>query len=114
AGSGSQAPFIILNVDYDNNGTSDDTLIFEPQYQNSTDCPSNPQADVATGQWQTWDAFGGCWYSTSGVAGSGPGASVVPLRIISAAQPDAKIVNVGSDGGVRVAAGFGAGAWNNF
>jgi hypothetical protein len=106
-GSGAQAPYLILNVDYNNDGTKDDELVFEPQYQNATDCSSNPQADVAAGQWQQWDALNGCWYSTSGVAGSGPGTSVKPLRTITAAQPNAKIVNVGGRGGLRVVAGLG-------
>src|SRR5205085_4531550 len=121
-GSGGQAPYIILNVDNNNDGTTDDQLVFEPQYQNSTDCPSSPQADVTTGAWQTWDALGGCWYSLNGAAGSGPGANVKPLRTISAALPNAKIVNSGGgDGGVRIVAGFGgvigggsASDWVNF
>jgi hypothetical protein len=107
-GSATQAPYIILDVDYDNNGTRDDQLVFEPQYQIAGFCPSNPQGPVATGVWQTWDAFNGCWYSTGGAAGSGPGANVKTLTAISAAQPNAKIVNSASgDGGVRIVAGFG-------
>jgi len=114
-GSGSQAPYIILNVDYDNNGTEDDQLVFEPQYQNSTDCPSFNQGNVTNGTWQTWNALNGCWYSKGGVAGSGPGTNVEPLRTITAAQPNARIVNSGDGGGgVRIVAGFGAGAWDNF
>jgi uncharacterized repeat protein (TIGR01451 family) len=127
AGSGSQAPYIILDVDYDNNGTVDDHLVFDPQYQVAGFCPSKPQGPVTPGVWQTWNALSttfteesssdgtittitttsGCWYSTQGVAGSGPGANVKPLLAITAAQPNAKIVNSGSDGGVRIVAGGG-------
>jgi uncharacterized repeat protein (TIGR01451 family) len=120
-GSASQAPYIILDVDYDNNGTVDDHLVFEPQYQIAGFCPSNPQGPVATGVWQTWDAFNGCWYSTGGVAGSGPGANVKPLSAFTAAQPNAKIVNSGSNGGVRIVTGGGgvigggsASDWSDF
>jgi Domain of unknown function DUF11/Carboxypeptidase regulatory-like domain len=106
-GSASQAPYIILDVDYDNNGTVDDHLVFEPQYQIAGFCPSNPQGPVSPGTWQTWDAFNGCWYSTGGAAGSGPGANVKPLITFSAASPNAKIVNSGSNGGVRIVTGGG-------
>jgi hypothetical protein len=120
-GSASQAPYIILEVDYDNNGTVDDRLVFEPQYQIKGLCPSNPQGPVMTGVWQAWDAFNGCWYSTSGVAGSGPGANVKPLTTITAAQPNATIVNEEGSGGVQIVAGLGgvigggsAGDWAGF
>jgi hypothetical protein len=119
-GSGAQAPFIILDVNYSGGSTVEDQLVFEPQYQIAGFCPSNPQGPVAPGVWQTWVAFStgfdsggnfitssGCWYSTSGVAGSGPGANVVPLRTITAAQPNAKIVNAAGGGGVQIVAGLG-------
>jgi hypothetical protein len=121
-GSASQAPYIILDVNYSGGSTVDDHLVFEPQYQIVGFCPSNPQGPVAPGVWQTWDAFNGCWYSTSGTAGSGPGANVKPLTAFSAAQPNAKIVNAnGGSGGVRIVAGLGgvvgggaASDWANF
>jgi uncharacterized repeat protein (TIGR01451 family) len=117
AGAGAEAPYVILHVDYDNNGTADDTLVFEPQYQSASLCPRGPQQapNVAAGVWQTWETLGGCWYSTGGVAGSGPGANVKRLRTITGAQPNAKIVNPPStSGGVRFLAGGAAGAWDNF
>src|ERR1043166_3077015 len=91
-GSGAQAPFIALDVDYDGNGTVDDHLIFEPQYQIAGFCPSNPQGPGATGV----------------APGSGPGANVKPLTAFSAAQPSATIVNAADGGGgVHVVAGLG-------
>ncbi|HWW77789.1 MAG TPA: DUF11 domain-containing protein, partial [Pyrinomonadaceae bacterium] len=114
-GSGGQSPYIILDVDYDNDGVRDDLLFFEPVYQDSTFCPSNPQPSVSDGVWQTWNALRGCWYSLNGEAGSGPGTNVKPLRVIAAAHPNAKIVNPPSTGGgLRFLAGGGAGAWDNF
>jgi uncharacterized repeat protein (TIGR01451 family) len=114
-GSGGQAPYIILRMDYDNNGTQDDLLFYEPVYQTSDFCPSNPQPGVATGEWQTWDALNGCWWSLNGTAGATPGSGVKPLRVIGVDQPNAKIVNApDASGGVRIVAGFGALAWDNF
>ena len=118
-GSGGQAPYIILQVDYDNNGTLDDFLFFEPVYQDATFFPSNPQPSLVVGQWQTWDALNGGWWSVFGTAGANPGTGVKSLSDIIAAEPDATIVNSTNTsgtvfGGVRLVAGFGAGAWDNF
>jgi hypothetical protein len=109
-GSGGQAPYVLLNVDYDNNGTIDDFLFFEPVYQDATFFPQNPQQSIALDTWQTWDALDGGWWSAFGTAGAGPGVDVKSLDDIIAAEPDATIVG----SGVRLVAGFGAGAWDNF
>ena len=114
-GSGGQAPYIILKVDYDGHGSVDDLLFFEPVYQDSTFFPSNPQGPLTLNTWQTWDALNGGWWSVDGTAGAGPGTDVKPLSAIVAAQPNATIVNaVTGNGGVRIVAGFGAGSWDNF
>jgi hypothetical protein len=115
-GSGGQAPYIILQIDTDGDAGIEDLLFFEPAYQSATFCPSNPQPALVTGQWQTWDAFNGCWYSVFGTAGSGPGTNTVSLRTLSAALPTGRIANSSPSGlgGVRIVAGFGAGAWDNF
>ena len=113
-GSGGQAPYILLRVDYDNNGTQDDLLFFEPVYQTGAFCPSNPQPAVTTGAWQTWDAFNGCWYSLNGIGGTGPGVNVKPLSAILAVEPDARFATSVTSGALRFVAGFGAGAWDNF
>jgi uncharacterized repeat protein (TIGR01451 family) len=123
AGSGGQAPYIVLDVDYNGDGQRDDQLVFEPQYQGSAACLGS---GVSAGTWQTWDTqerltnnpqhplARGCWYSLGGEAGTGPG-SVKPLRELMAARPNAKIVNSATGaGGVRIVAGGGAGAWDNF
>lgn len=113
-GSGGQAPYIILNVDYDNNGTTDDLLFFEPVYQTAAFFPSNPQQALMLNTWQTWNALNGGWWSLNGTGGATPGTGVKPLSAIIAAFPNATIVNSSSGGGVRIVAGFGAGAWDNF
>ena len=107
-GSGGQAPYIILGVDYDNTGTQDDLLFFEPLYQGPTFFPSDPQGPLTVGTWQQWDARDGGWWSLNGVAGAGAGANVKPLSAILNVEPDARITSV------RIVAGFGEPAWNNF
>ena len=117
-----QAPYLILNVDLDGNlaTTSDRTLLFfEPEYQFGYTTAVPPQGPIVMDTWQEWDALIGGWWSTTGAAGAGPGADVKPLSAIIAAYPNATIVNSGTDGlsgagGVRIVAGFGAGAWDNF
>lgn len=117
-GSGGQAPYIILQVDLDGDlmTTTDRTLLFfEPVYQTAAFFPSNPQPALALDTWQTWDALNGGWWSTTGVAGANPGTGVKPLSAITALHPNAVIYNsTGPLGGVRIVAGFGAMAWDNF
>ena len=120
-GSGGQAPYIILQVDLDGNlaTTTDRTLLFfEPVYQTAAFFPSNPQPALALDTWQGWDALNGGWWSTTGVAGATPGTGVKPLSDVIALYPNAAIYNStplsGVLGGVRIVAGFGEGAWDNF
>ena len=113
-GSGGQAPYLILNVDYDDDGTTDDFLFFEPVYQDNTFFPTNPQGSPVLNTWQAWDAFNGGWWSANNTAGAGPGVNVKALGAILAAEPDAKLATDNAAGAVRVVAGFGAGAWDNF
>ena len=115
-GSGGQAPYLILNVDYDANGTNDDLLFFEPVYQGVAFFPSNPQGPLAVGVWQTWDAFNGGWWSVNNTGGAGPGTNVKTLATIFAAgDPDANgVLTVAAAGSIRIVAGFGLGAWDNF
>jgi hypothetical protein len=113
-GTDRQAPFLILDLDLDGNGTIDDQLIFEPVYQSETYSPNNPQPEVTSGVWQTWDALHGSWWSVNGLAGATPGTGVKPLSAYLAAFPNARIVNSTAGGGLRVAAGFGSPSWNNF
>lgn len=117
-----QTPYLILNVDLDGNlaTTTDRTLLFfEPEYQHGYTNAVPDQGDNVLGEWQEWDALAGGWWSTTGVAGAGPGANVKPLSIIIAAFPDAVVFNpisAGSPvGGVRIVAGFGGpGDWGGF
>ena len=110
-----QAVYIILNVDYDGDGASDDLLFFEPVYQDSTFC-TNDQGNVLLDTWQTWDALNGCWWSVGGTAGATPGTGTKTLSQILAVEPDAAIAtSTDPKGAVRLVAGFGGpDDWGNF
>jgi hypothetical protein len=113
-GSGGQAPYLLLNIDLDGDGaTVEDLIFFEPVYQDASYFPSNPQASLALGTWQTWDALDGCWWSLNNVAGAGPGTNCKPLSAYLTAQPNARLATTAA-GAFRIVAGFGAGAWDNF
>jgi uncharacterized repeat protein (TIGR01451 family) len=121
-GSGGQAPYIILNLDEDANGSVDDQLFFEPVYQNGTyatvqgvtvpDQCEDP-ACVVLGEWQTWDAHAGGWWSLD--AGTF-GPPLTTLAKYAADHPNARIVSPapGGLGGLRIVTGFGTGAWPGF
>jgi hypothetical protein len=99
-GTGGQAPYVDLKIDYTGDGQADDTLTFEPINQTQT---------VALNSWQTWDALSGRWWSDNA---GGPPPFYTLLQYI-AAHSGAKIVNTAT-GGVRLAAGCGGVAWTNF
>jgi hypothetical protein len=111
----SQAPYIILNVDQNGDGTNDDLLFFEPVYQSAAFIePGMPdQGAVALNTWQQWDARDGCWWSLNGGAGLGAGTNCNSLDVYITAFPNAIIENTPS-GGLRLVAGFGAGPWDDF
>jgi uncharacterized repeat protein (TIGR01451 family) len=113
-GSGGQAAYLLLNIDFDGDQTAEDNLFFEPVYQTGAygGDPVPNQGTVTTGVWQTWDALVGGWWSALDMSG-GP-----PLHTLAgylADHPTARIVNTsGGLGGFRVASGCGAGAWDDF
>ena len=123
-----QATYIQLSLDLDGNGIfdplgADDILFFEPCYQTGTyamvsgppvpdQCPATHPDCVATGFWQTWNALGGGWWSLKDGFG-GPPLRTIPDYI--ATYGDASVINTNAClGGVRLTAGGGAGAWDNF
>jgi hypothetical protein len=115
-GAGGQAPYLLFNIDLDGNGTTDDQIFYEPVYQTSSFCPANPKPAIALNTWQSQNALTGCWWSVNGIAGATPGVGVKTLAQYLAVEPDAALASGTSDasGAVRIVAGFGAGAWDNF
>jgi hypothetical protein len=108
--NGSQAPYLILRVDRDNNGSVDDLLFFEPEYSRGTYNPSIPvQAAPALSTWQCWQALRGGWYgidaATFNPSFGGPGAGVLPFSSYTATYPSAVLRNA-SGGAVRLVSGF--------
>ena len=116
-----QAPYLVLRIDKDGNGTTDDRLFFEPVYQNGTygqlsyssssipnQCSSNPNC-VSLNTWQTWDADAGGWWSENDSAGGPP---LTTLSDYAAKYPGAQIAT--DFQGVRIQSGGGAPTWNNF
>jgi hypothetical protein len=101
-GSGSQAAYIDLYVDNNNDGVRDDILTFEPVYQTT-------QGTVALNTWQHWDALHGMWWSDA-MGGPPP---LFTLSSYVASHPEARIVNAGG-GGMILAAGCGGAAWTGF
>jgi hypothetical protein len=119
-GSGGQAPYIILNIDLDGNGTTDDQLFFEPAYQTGifSGDPIVPQPALQVGVWQNWNARAGAWWALS--AGTF-GPPLVTLDTYIAAHPTARLAAPAPNppailptGSLRIVTGFGAPAWNNF
>lgn len=106
-GSGGQAPYLIATVDLNGDSSSDDLLFFEPLYQDGSYSgePVPDQGSVTVGTWQDWDAEAGGWWSLN--AGTF-GPPLVTLDSYAAANPGAALLTL------RIVAGFGAGAWDNF
>jgi uncharacterized protein DUF4394/HYR domain-containing protein len=111
----SQAPYILLNIDFDGDTTLDDQLFFEPVYQSAAFFPPNPQPVVVEGQWQQWNALGGGWWSLNNICGASPGTNVKSLTEYLSCQPNARIINTATgQGGFRIATGCGGAAWTDF
>ena len=105
---GGQVPYVILSLDHDGNGASDDLLFFEPEYQSGAYRPDIPvQGPNVLNVWREWNARIGGWWSLNGYAGAGPGANVKTIDEYLAFVPDATIVNTSSGlGGLRIVSGF--------
>jgi len=91
--NGAQAPYLALYLDYNNDNTPDDVILFEPEYQHAYTSAVPDQGDLLLNTWQTWDALAGGWYSTIGTGGSGPGVGVKPLSFFFSTTPGTTIVN---------------------
>ena len=117
--NGQQWPFIVLEIDWNNDNRIDDELIFEPSYQNPAEGGTcgllSGQSTPVLDKWQYWDAlrkdpdatsYRACWWSFEDPAFP-PGFTIRTLSEYIAAHPDAAIVNLdGNHGGVQIMHGF--------
>ena len=116
-GSGGQTPYLILNIDLDGNGSTDDLLFFEPVYQTGTyagalvpdQCGGHPNC-ILLNTWRSCNALVGGWWSLNAFTFGPP---LTTLQAYAAANPNARIAAPAS-GGVRIVTGFGSGAWDHF
>lgn len=112
-----QATYLRLYIDLDGNGSTDDVLFFEPVYQTGTygmvaGAGAIPnQGTVTNGTWQTWDADAGGWWTSNDGFG-GPPLDTLAHYLTRPGNENAKIAT--DQHGVRLTAGSGAGAWDNF
>jgi hypothetical protein len=125
----SQWPYIVLSIDWDGDNQINESIIFEPSYQNPAQggaCGAESAQPVPLMQeWQFWDGLRGtpgdpttfkaCWYSTCayklpmpdpGCVPFPPGPGIQSLSTYITAHPDAAIVNLdGNHGGVQISHG---------
>jgi hypothetical protein len=89
-GSLQQVTALNLVIDYNGPAVADgfSTLVFEPVYNTA-------QGAVVSGQWQTWDAYDGIWWSTQPINGQCAGATAACDKTFAEIQqnnPDAVIL----------------------
>jgi hypothetical protein len=110
---GTVAPYVVLELDSNDDGANDDRLVFDPAYQHGFSADVPDQGDVAQDVWQFWNARVGGWWSEEGNAGAAPGASVKTIDQYLAAFPDATIrVGPAGEGPLSIVAGRGSGDWD--
>jgi hypothetical protein len=100
--SSTAAPYLELRVDNDADGTTDDSLFFEPAYQNGTYGDSIDQGAPVPGRWQTWNVLDGAVRNNA--TESAPTQS---LRQYMTAHPDAELLGTQYGGGIRISVGCG-------
>lgn len=102
---------IVLSLQLSNG----DKIYFEPVYQTGG-YGGDPVPDQCSGitncaglnQWQTWDALAGGWWAASNYGGSNGGPPNFTIADYAAGNPGVTIA------AIRLFAGGGAGAWDNF
>lgn len=113
------AIFVRLEIDKDGDGDRDDSLVFEPAYQDGENGP--PQDSVDIGRWQHWIADdesnlgpeGNWWLGSVGAIG-GAWKTLDEWVLDPRVGSSATIVNPSGEGGVILGAGCGGDVWANF
>jgi hypothetical protein len=102
--------YIVLQIDKNGDGRTDDNLIFDPRYQNGHYIAGivPDQGPTLTHIWQTWDMLhGGWWQGPPPRPDPDQGGSIFSLAAYINQNPSAKIINdpaIGG-GGIRLTAG---------
>ncbi|WP_035957854.1 PEP-CTERM sorting domain-containing protein [Bryobacter aggregatus] len=101
--NGAQLTYLKIWIDWNGDGTSDDALYFEPEYQRPDYSNLIPnQGAPVLDQWQTWNVFaGGFWTDFD----FGPGANVNTLSNYLALHPNAKLATDKDYGAIRFTVG---------
>lgn len=99
------APFVVLQIDLNDDGVTDNFLEFGPQYQSAPWAVTPDQGAVVTGKWQTWDMLKGTFWMGPDIDPEHGGA-VFSLASYISQHPTAKIINDAAiGGGIRLSAG---------
>lgn len=103
------APWIVLQIDLNGDNTSEDVIVFNPEFQTGLFALAAGVSDQGVTQtkvWQNWDALHGVWWL-------GPtldpyqGGAVFSIATYISQKPTARIINdgAGGTGGIRLQAG---------
>ena len=101
------APFVVLQIDLNDDGKTDNFLEFGPQYQSApwSIGVALDQGAVMVGKWQTWDILHGVFWLGPDIDPE-HGGPVFNLATYIAQHPTAKIINDAAiGGGIRLSAG---------
>lgn len=102
--------YVVLLIDKNNDGITDDNIVFDPRYQSQPFITNHfpDQGKTQVGVWQYWDILHGLWW-----AGPPPkpdpdhGGSVFTLAEYISQNPNARIINDPAlgGGGIRLTGG---------
>jgi hypothetical protein len=105
------APALNLQIDWDDDGTRDTILVWEPVYV------AAGRGAVTADTWQEWDALSDAWWYTSAFGSLvTPGGQFEPLGYYLDRYPNARIVNWGghTPGTAMVSGQSSGGVWAGF
>jgi hypothetical protein len=94
--------FVVLQVDRNDDGRSDDHFIFEPRFQTGRYVKGKvpDQGPTVLNKWQTWDMLNGIWwFGAPPLLNPEMGGEFVSFADYLSKHPTAKIINEGSAGG---------------
>jgi len=98
----SDAPFLVLQVDANNDNIAEFHLVFDPSSQTQPYVQNRfpDQGITQVGIWQTWDMFHGGWFD--GADDPQHGFPLFNLASFIAQHPNARILNDATQGGAAI------------